>query len=79
MFTIRSLFTFSYFSCLFTFREHSFDLDGLRVLESGAQDVAAGLGRVAVRAAAAVFLQRGAQPFLQLPGRLLFSDVVRAV
>ena len=81
--TFSSLFTFSYlftFIFLFAFREHSvFDLYGLRVLESGAQDVAAGLGRVAVHAAAAVFLQRGAQPFLQLPGRLLFSDVVRTV
>ena len=47
------------------------------VFKQGAEDVTAGLGRVAVHTtAAAIFLQRSPQPFLQLPGTP-FSAVVR--
>ena len=41
----------------------------------GAENFPAGLGRVPVRAAAAVLKQRSAQPLLQLPGRLFNARV----
>ena len=43
--------------------------------DEGAENFPAGLGRVPVRAAAAVLKQRSAQPLLQLPGRLFNARV----